>query len=150
MKYTFFIRMSGLHAMPIINITHSACYAVEMGVNTGDLTRITLDSNHKAYKHICLQGIGCVCVSKNYPPEIFCENILLRFLRRGHADDGCSCKFNLFLKTFKFCIFSSSLKTNNTIYWFQCKFTSTENMIQYQVWWLITKRHAIPNPTIGI
>ena len=40
-----------------------------MGVSAGDLTRITLDNNHTAYKHICLQGIGCVCV-KNYPPEI--------------------------------------------------------------------------------
>ena len=69
MKYTFFIRMSDLHAMPITNINHSACYTVEMGVSAGDLTRITLDNNHAAYKHICLQGIGCVCV-KNYPPEI--------------------------------------------------------------------------------
>ena len=46
MKYTFFIRMSDLHAMPI---THSACYTVEMGVSAGDLTRITLDNNHTAY-----------------------------------------------------------------------------------------------------
>ena len=61
--------MSDLHAMPITNITHSACYTVEMGVSAEDLTRITLDNNHTAYKHICLQGIGCVCV-KNYPPEI--------------------------------------------------------------------------------
>ena len=38
-----------------------------MGVSTGDLTRITLDNNHTAYKHICLQGAVCV---KNYPPEI--------------------------------------------------------------------------------
>ena len=69
MKYTSFIRMSDLHAMPITNITHSACYSVEMGVSTGDLTRITLDNNHTAYKHICLQGIGCVRI-KNYPHEI--------------------------------------------------------------------------------
>ena len=61
--------MSGLHAMHINNITHRACYTVEMGVSAGDLTRITLDSNHAAYKHICLQGIGCVRI-KNYPPEI--------------------------------------------------------------------------------
>ena len=61
--------MSGLHAMPITKITHSACYTVEMGVSARDLTRITFDNNHKAYKHICLQGIGCVCV-KNYPSEI--------------------------------------------------------------------------------
>ena len=61
--------MSDLHAMPITNINHSACYIVEMGVNAGDLTRITLDNNHTAYEHICLQGIGCVCV-KNYPPDI--------------------------------------------------------------------------------
>ena len=64
MKYTFFIRMGDLHAMPITNITHSACYTVEMGVRAGGLTRITLDNNHTAYMHICLQGIGCVCVSK--------------------------------------------------------------------------------------
>ena len=52
--------------MPITNITHNAYYTVEMG---GDLTRITLDNIHTAYKHICLQGTGCVCV-KNYPPEM--------------------------------------------------------------------------------
>ena len=69
MKYTFCIRMSGLHAMPITKITHSACYTVEMGVSARDLTRITFDNNHTAYKHICLQVIGCVCV-KNYPSEI--------------------------------------------------------------------------------
>ena len=40
-----------------------------MGVSAGDLTRNTLDNNHTAYKHICLQGIGCVCV-KSCPPEI--------------------------------------------------------------------------------
>ena len=59
--------MSDLHAMPtcITNITHSACYTVEMGASAGDLTRITLDNNHKAYKRICLQGIGCVCVKNN-------------------------------------------------------------------------------------
>ena len=33
------------------------------------LTHNTLDNNHTAYMHICLQGIGCVCV-KNYPPEM--------------------------------------------------------------------------------
>ena len=55
--------------MPITNITHSACYTVEMGVSAAYLTRITLDNIHTACKHICLQGIGCVCV-KNYPPEI--------------------------------------------------------------------------------
>ena len=71
MKYAFFIRMSDLHAMPIINIIHSACYTVEIGVSAGDLTRITLDNNHAAYKYICVQGIGCVCVCvKNYPPKI--------------------------------------------------------------------------------
>ena len=42
-----------------IHITHNAYYTVEMG---GDLTRITLDNIHTAYKHICLQGTGCVCV----------------------------------------------------------------------------------------
>ena len=61
--------MSDLHVMPVTNITHSACYTVEMGVSARDLTRITLDNNHTAYKHIYLQGIGCVCV-KNYPSEI--------------------------------------------------------------------------------
>ena len=149
-----------LHAMPITKIIHSACYTVVMGVSAKDLTHNTFDNNHTAYMHICLQGIGCVCV-KNYPPEImqpsssthativsaenqndativkanffFChhyivwesnnagdarwqswneslksrwipggfalirvvqsENILLRFLRRGHDDDGCSCNY---------------------------------------------------------
>ena len=28
-----------------------------------------LPINHTACMHVCLQGIGCVCV-KNYPPEI--------------------------------------------------------------------------------
>ena len=55
--------------MPITNITYNACYTVEMGVSAGDLTHIALENNHTAYKHICLQGIDCVCV-KNYPPEI--------------------------------------------------------------------------------
>ena len=62
MKYTFSIRMSYPHAMPINKITHSACYTVEMGVRARDLTRITLGNNHTAYIHICLQGIGCVCL----------------------------------------------------------------------------------------
>ena len=61
--------MSDLHAMPNTNITHSACYTVEMGVSTGVLTRITLENTYTAYMLICLQGISCVCV-KNYPPEI--------------------------------------------------------------------------------
>ena len=70
MIYMFFICMSDLHAMPITNITHSACHTVELGVSTRDLTRITLDNNHTAYMHVCLQGIMlCVCV-KNYPPEM--------------------------------------------------------------------------------
>ena len=63
MKYTFFIRMSDLHAMHITNITHRACYTVEMAVSAGDLTRITLDNNHTAYK----QGIGRVCVCQKLP-----------------------------------------------------------------------------------
>ena len=65
----FFIRMGDLHAMPITNIIHSAWYTVEMGASAKVLTSITLDNNHIAYMHICLQGIGCVCV-KNYPPEM--------------------------------------------------------------------------------
>ena len=48
---------------------HSACYTVEMGVSVRDLTRITLDNNRTAYMHVCLQGIGRVCV-KIYPPEM--------------------------------------------------------------------------------
>ena len=54
MKCTFFIRMSYLHAMPITNITHNACYTVEMGVSASDLTRITLGNNHTAYMQICV------------------------------------------------------------------------------------------------
>ena len=45
-------------------ITHSACHTVEMGVSARDLTCITLENNHTACMHVCLQGIGCVCVSK--------------------------------------------------------------------------------------
>ena len=40
-----------------------------MGVSARDLTRITLDNNHTACMHVCLQGIGRVCV-KIYPPEM--------------------------------------------------------------------------------
>ena len=40
-----------------------------MGVSAGDLTRITLDNNHTAYKQAYLSAGGCVCV-KNYSPEI--------------------------------------------------------------------------------
>ena len=71
MKFTFFIRISDLHAtcMPITSITHSACYTVVMGVNVRDLTHITLDNNHTTFMYICLQGIGCLCV-KNYPSEM--------------------------------------------------------------------------------
>ena len=32
--------MSDLHAMPITNITHIACYTVEMDVSALDFTRI--------------------------------------------------------------------------------------------------------------
>ena len=53
--------------MPITNITHSAYYTVKMGVSAGDLTRITLDNMHAAYKHICLQGTGCVSVKITRP-----------------------------------------------------------------------------------
>ena len=61
MKYTFFIRMGDLHAVPITNITHSACYTVEVGISAGDLTGITLDNNHTAYKHISAGDRLCVC-----------------------------------------------------------------------------------------
>ena len=62
--------MSDLHAMPVTNITLNAChYTVELGVSAKDLTRITLDNNRTAYMHICLQGIGCVCI-KNYSSDI--------------------------------------------------------------------------------
>ena len=33
----------------------------------GDLTGITLDNNHTAYRHICLQGALCVCVCQKLP-----------------------------------------------------------------------------------
>ena len=56
--------MGDLHAMPISNITNSACYTVEMGVSAKGLTRITFENNHTAYMLICLLGVGFVCVSK--------------------------------------------------------------------------------------
>ena len=59
------MRMSDLQVMPT-NITHSACFTVEMGVSAKDITRITLDNNHTGYMHISLRVIGCMCV-KNYP-----------------------------------------------------------------------------------
>ena len=55
--------------MPITNITHSACYTVEMGVSAKDLTHIILDNNHTAYMHIFVCRGSAVCV-KNYPPEM--------------------------------------------------------------------------------
>ena len=65
-----FLRMNYLHAMPITNITHDACrYTVELGVSAKCFTRITPDNNHTAYMHICLQGIGCMCI-KNFPPKL--------------------------------------------------------------------------------
>ena len=61
--------MNDLHAMPVANITHDACrYTVEMGVSAKYFTRIAR-SNHTAYMHICLQGIGYVCI-KHYPSNL--------------------------------------------------------------------------------
>ena len=58
--------------MPITNITHSACYIVEMGVSARYLTRITLDNNHTAYKNVYayFSAGDRLCVWKNYQPEI--------------------------------------------------------------------------------
>ena len=56
--------------MPSTNITYNACRCTsELSVSTKDLTRITLGNNHTAYMHICLQGIGCVCI-KYYSPDM--------------------------------------------------------------------------------
>ena len=56
--------------MPITNITHDACrYTAELGVSAKYFTHITPGSNHTAYMHVCLQGIGCVCIKK-YPPKL--------------------------------------------------------------------------------
>ena len=64
--------------MPIANITHNACrHTVELGVSAKDLTRITLDNNHTVYMHICLQGVGCVCI-KDYSSDMMQPSSLTR------------------------------------------------------------------------
>ena len=95
--------------MPITNITHSACYIVEMGVSASDLTRITLDNNHTAYTHICLQGIGCVCV-KNYPPEMMQPSSSTRatIVRAENQNDATIVKANFF-----FCHYYIVWESNN-------------------------------------
>ena len=60
--------MSDLHAMHITNITTVLVIQSRWAL-APEILRITLDNNHTAYMHICLQGIGRVCV-KNYPPEM--------------------------------------------------------------------------------
>ena len=63
--------MSDLHAMPITDITHSACYTVEMGVSAGDLTRIyhIWQQSNSLLAYLSAGDRLCVCV-KNYPPEM--------------------------------------------------------------------------------
>ena len=110
--YVFFIRMSDLHAMPITNITHSACYTVGMGVSATDLTRITLDNNHTAYMHVCLQGIGCVCVCvTNYPPEMMQTSSSTRatIFSAENQNDATIVK-----DTFFFCHYYIVWESNNT------------------------------------
>ena len=94
---------------PITNITHSACYTVEMGVSAGDLTRIILDNNHTAYKHICLQGVGCVCV-KNYQPEIMQPSSSTRAtIVSGENQNGAT----IVKATFFFCHYNIVWESNN-------------------------------------
>ena len=96
--------MSDLHAMPITNITHRACYTVEMAVSAGDLTRITLDNNHTAYK----QGI-CVCV-KNCPPEIMQPSSLTRAtIVCAENQNGAT----IVKATFFFCHYYIAWESNN-------------------------------------
>ena len=110
MKYTFFIRMSDLHAMPITNITNSACYTVEMGVSAGDLSRITLDNNHTAYKHIFSAGDRlCMCV-KNYPPEIMQQSSSTRAtIVSAENQNGAT----IVKATFFFCHYSMVWESND-------------------------------------
>ena len=91
--------------MPITNITHSACYIVEMS----DLTRITLDNNHTAYMHICLQGIGCVCV-KNYPQGMMQPSSSTRatIVRAENQNDATIAKAKFF-----FCHYYIVWESNN-------------------------------------
>ena len=98
-----------LHAMSITNITHSACYIVEMGVSARDLTRITLDNSHTAYMHICLQGIGCVCV-KNCPPEMMQPSSSRRatIVSAENQNDATIVKANVF-----FCHYYIVWESNN-------------------------------------
>ena len=95
--------------MPITNITHSACYIVEMGVRASDLTRITIDNNHTAYMHICLQGIGCLCV-KNYPPEMMQPSSSTRatIVRAENQNDATIVKAKFF-----FCHYYIEWESNN-------------------------------------
>ena len=60
----FFLRMSGLHAMPITNITRNAChYAVKLRVSAKD---ITLSHLTAIIQHICIFvcRVSAVCVSQ--------------------------------------------------------------------------------------
>ena len=59
--------MSYYVLMTITNITHSACYTVEMGVSAVDLLRITFDNNHRAYMLAYLSAGDRLCVCRKLP-----------------------------------------------------------------------------------
>ena len=95
--------------MPIANITHSAYYTVEMDVSAGDLTHITLDNIHTTYKHLCLQGTGCVRV-KNYPPELMQPSSATRAtIVSAENQNGAT----IVKATFFFCHYYIAWESNN-------------------------------------
>ena len=109
-KHTFFIRKSDLHVMPIINMTHSACYTIEMGVSAWELTRVTFDNNLAANKHICLQGIGCVCVCQKLPAR---NNATIVINTCNHRRCWNQIGATIVKATFFFCYFYIVWESNN-------------------------------------
>ena len=59
------VRFPPVHITPLPTMR----VVIQSSVSAKYFTRITPDNNHTAYKHICLQGIGCVCI-KNCPSKL--------------------------------------------------------------------------------
>ena len=80
-----------------------------MGVSAGDLTRITLDNSHTAYKQAYLSAGGCVCV-KNYPPEIMQPSSSTRATIVSAENQNCA---TIVKATFFFCHYYIVWESNN-------------------------------------